>query len=184
MGRLRACARVRACVRAFFPLHIYTHPHTPPRHGQTYRQLDTHASTPLHAHAHAQPQPNCTSTHACKTGNHRVQVYDKKGKYQATIGSGEASYRTGEFRNPSGISVDGGKDCNDKNGYLYVIEWGNHRVQARISRIRRSATLSPFFPLPSSLFPLPSSLFPFPSSRFPLLSSLFPSSPVLPPPPL
>lgn len=52
--------------------------------------------------------------------NHRVQVYTKLGKYTATIGSGQASYKTGEFRNPAGISVDSGAKCDNKAGYLCV----------------------------------------------------------------
>ncbi|MCX5985115.1 MAG: hypothetical protein NTX54_01155 [Chloroflexi bacterium] len=41
----------------------------------------------------------------------------KPGGGAGAIGSG-----AGEFRDPSGIAVDG-------NGAVWVAEWGNHRIQ-------------------------------------------------------
>ncbi|MBQ11878.1 MAG: hypothetical protein CMJ45_10045, partial [Planctomyces sp.] len=53
------------------------------------------------------------------TGNHRVQKFDKNGRFLAEWGS--LGSRNGQFDSPSGIAVGG--------VFVYVADTGNHRVQ-------------------------------------------------------
>ncbi len=66
------------------------------------------------------------------TGNHRIQVFNRSGSYQATLGSyGSGNY---QFDRPDGIAVD-------SNGNIYVADSGNHRVQIYNSNRVYVATL-------------------------------------------
>jgi sugar lactone lactonase YvrE len=53
--------------------------------------------------------------------NHRVQIFDAEGKHQHTIGGPGTA--PGDFDSPEGIHFD------LPNGYLYVADTGNHRIQ-------------------------------------------------------
>ena len=60
-------------------------------------------------------------------GNQRIQVREPDGRWRVAFGKagGGADAEgsgAGEFRNPSGIAVDG-------NGAVWVAEYGNHRIQ-------------------------------------------------------
>ncbi len=55
--------------------------------------------------------------------NHRVQVFDKAGIYQSTMGTSTVSGSdNAHFNQPFGVAVNG-------TGYVYVADMGNHRVQ-------------------------------------------------------
>jgi DNA-binding beta-propeller fold protein YncE len=52
--------------------------------------------------------------------NHRVQVFDRNGRYITSFG--KMGIGSGEFRGPTDVAVS-------KDGYIYVSDWKNHRVQ-------------------------------------------------------
>ena len=54
-------------------------------------------------------------------GNHRVQVFDKAGKFLFKFGS--KGNGNGQFSNPSGVVVD------QRNNQIVVADTGNHRIQ-------------------------------------------------------
>ena len=63
------------------------------------------------------------------TFNHRIQVREPDGRWRVAFGkagggAGAEGSGAGEFRNPTGIAVDG-------NGAVWVAESGNHRIQVR-----------------------------------------------------
>ena len=60
-------------------------------------------------------------------GNHRIQVREPDGRWRvaggkAGGGAGKSGSGAGEFRDPSGIAVDG-------NGAVWVAVSFNHRIQ-------------------------------------------------------
>jgi DNA-binding beta-propeller fold protein YncE len=54
------------------------------------------------------------------SGNHRIQVFDEKGKHLASIGKQGDRYQ--QFDNPVDIALD-------DEDYLYIADQGNHRIQ-------------------------------------------------------
>ena len=52
--------------------------------------------------------------------NHRIVIFDAEGKLQLTFG--KRGKGQGEFDRPTGVALDG-------QGYLYVCDSGNHRIQ-------------------------------------------------------
>jgi len=53
--------------------------------------------------------------------NNRIQVFTEDGFFLSEWG--EKGEETGQFDGPTDIAVD-------EQGYVYVVDWGNHRIQA------------------------------------------------------
>ncbi len=53
-------------------------------------------------------------------GNHTISVYTTEGEYVTTFG--KRGSNEGDFKGPYGV-------CIDKDGFVYVCDWNNNRVQ-------------------------------------------------------
>lgn len=71
--------------------------------------------------------PNTSHFLVTDTGNHRLQKFSLQGKFVAAVGS-KGDKRL-QFNNPTAITVD-------NNGYIYVIEVGNNRIQVLTSDLQ------------------------------------------------
>ena len=61
--------------------------------------------------------------YVCDTDNHRIYIFDSNGMYYTLLHSfGTKGNSPGQFNQPRGITVD-------KNGQVYVSDYGNGRVQ-------------------------------------------------------